>query len=121
MNRALPISIIVMSASIGACGGTMNQYEKANVEIILAQQLSSGNTEVMYRPMLDSVYYCPGVRIRQDDGREKVSFVRCGIKDKCLVDVVAEKKDQGIWRIVIPSSLEKIDLVFSDGEDRLVK
>lgn len=99
----------------------MKQYEKANIEILSVQQLLSGNTEILYQPILDSMYYCPGASIRQDTGRQKVSFIRCGIKEKCNVDVIAENVGQGKLKIVIPSAPESIDLIFSDGEVRLPK
>ena len=99
----------------------MKQYKKGNVEILSVQQLPSGSTEILYRPILETMYYCPGASRRQDGGREKVVFVRCGINEKCPVDVVAEKISQGQWKIVIPSEQDSIDLVFSDGEIRLQK
>lgn len=99
----------------------MKQYDKANVEIISAKQLAPGKTEILYQPILDSMYYCPGATIRQVFGREKITFVRCGINENCAVDVAAENTGNGRFRIIIPSSLETIDLVFSDGEDRLAK
>ena len=110
-----------MSASIGACGDAMKQFDRANVEIVSAQQLPSGSTEIQFQPILESMYYCPGANLRPDAGREKVSLVRCGIKERCTVDVVAEKADQGKYRIVIPSTPASIDMVFNDGEDRLAK
>lgn len=99
----------------------MKQYEQANIEILFVQHLSSGSTEILFRPILDSLYYCPGVSIRQDSSRQKISFVRCGIKEKCDVDAVAEKMDQGKLKVVVPSVPESIDMVFRDGEVRLPK
>ena len=115
----IAISVLVMSISISACGGVMKQYKKENVEILSVQQLSSGSTEILYQPTLETMHYCPGANHRQDGGREKVVFVRCDINEKCPVDVVAEKISQGQWKIVIPSKQDSIDLVFSDGEVRL--
>ena len=97
----------------------MKQYKKADVDIISVQQLSSGKTEILYQPILDSLYYCPGAIVGQDAGRQKVSFIRCGIKEECAVDVIAQKSDRGQLKIVLPSAPESIDLVFSDGEVRL--
>jgi len=116
MKTSVQMFLLAMSVSVGACGGGMKQYEKANVEILSVQRLSSGSTEILYKPILESMYYCPGANLRQDGGREKVTLVRCGIHEKCSVDVIAETGAQGQWKVVIPSGQATIDLVFSDGE-----
>jgi hypothetical protein len=93
----------------------MKQYQKENIEILSIQQLPSGSTEIQYKPILESMYYCPGASIYEEGGRQKISLVRCGIKEKCNIDAIAEKLDQGIMKIVVPSTPESIDFVFSDG------
>lgn len=114
-------AMLLLNISLSACGEIMKQYEQANIEILSVQHLSSGSTEILYRPILDSLYYCPGVSIRQDSGRQKISFVRCGIKEKCYVDVIAEKVGQGKLKVIVPSVPESIDMVFRDGEVRFPK
>lgn len=121
MTRFVAALILGTSVSLGACGGDMKQYKKADVDIISVQQLPSGQTEILYQPILDSLYYSPGATVREDAGRQKVSFVRCGIKKDCAVDVIAQESERGQVKIVLPSPPENIDLVFSDGEVRLPK
>ena len=102
-----------------ACGETMKQYKKDEVEIISVQQNISGGTEILYRPMLDSMYYCPGITIHNDNQRNKISFVRCGLKEKCQVDVLAENVGLGQWRVIVPFMPARIGFTFSDGETSL--
>lgn len=97
----------------------MKQYEKSNVEILSVDGSFTGKTEIKYRPILESMYYCPGASLRHEGNREKVTLVRCKINEKCPVDVIAEKLVQGEFKLVILSSSDLIDLVFSDGEIQL--
>lgn len=99
----------------------MKLYERENIEILSVHKFPFGSSEIQFRPIVGSIYYCPGANVGEDAGRRKVSFVRCGINEKCSVDAVAEMLDQGKLRVVIPSAPENIDLVFSDGVDRLAK
>jgi len=119
MKKLAIIVGLLLFLSICACGGTVKQYEKSNVEILSIQSSLTGKTELIYQPILDSMYYCPGATIRREGDRQKVSFVRCEIKEKCTVDLKAEMIAQGQWKIVILDSPDKIDLVFSDGEIQL--
>jgi hypothetical protein len=111
---------LVLSLSICACGGTVKQYDKSNVEIISVDGSLAEKTQITYQPTLDSMYYCPGANIRHETGRQKVSFVRCKINNECPVDVIAEKLGQGQWKLVISSVPDQIDLVFRDGEIQLL-
>ncbi len=97
----------------------MKQYEKSEVAIISVDRSSAGETQVTYQPILDSMYYCPGANVRQEGGRQKVSFVRCQIDRACPVDVIAEKLGRGQLRVAIPIAAEEIDVVFRDGEMQL--
>jgi hypothetical protein len=112
---------LFVSLLITACGGTMKQYEKSNVEILSVEEPLDGKTEIVYRPILDSMYYCPGAHIRHEGERQKVSFIRCQISEKCPADVIAEKLAQNQWKLVVSSEADKIDLVFSDGEIQLLQ
>ncbi len=121
MQKTILTLLLSLSPALAACGAAMKQYEKSDIEILSVQRLPSGSTEILYRPILDSLYYCPGVRLRQDAGRQKISFVRCGIKEKCEVDVRAERVDRGAFKLLIPFVPENIDMVFGDGETHLPK
>lgn len=50
------------------------------------------------------------------DGRKKLQFVRCGIKEKCPVDVAGKHLGEQIWQITLQDSPQAIDVVFADGE-----
>ncbi len=116
MKKIFNLLLLLLSISIAACGGVMKQYKKTNVEILSVRQLPIKTTEIVYKPMLESMYYSPGANHRQENGRTKVTLVRCKIDKKCPVDVVAKNAGQGQWKIIIPSEQNNIDLIFSDGE-----
>lgn len=121
MQKTIVTLLFSVFPALAACGATMKQYDKSDVEILSVRQLPSGGTEILYRPILDSLYYCPGARLRQDAGRQKISFVRCGIKEKCEIDVRAERVDKGAFKLLVPFLPENIDMVFGDGEAPLRK
>lgn len=118
--RTLP-AILMMTISLSACEDTMKQYKKENLNIVSVEQHSTGDTEILYQVILDSMYYCPGVTLRSHSDRQEISFVRCGIDKKCHVDVRAEQAGPGQWKIRIPAPAANISLIFSDGEMRLKK
>lgn len=112
------IGCMIVVPSSG-CGETMNEYSQSQIEILSVNEVSPASTEVTYQPMLESMYYCPGAKVRQEGGRTKISFVRCKIKASCSVDVNAEKLDDGEWKVIIPAEPKRIDVVFRDAERRL--
>ena len=94
----------------------METYDSSSVELISVNVSAAGKTEILYRPMLDSLYYCPGARIRHEADRQKLSLVRCKINDTCTVDVPAENLGQGQWKLTLAEAPESVDLVFRDRE-----
>ncbi len=94
----------------------MNSYAKEDIEIISASAGLGNTTEVTYRPILDTIYFCPGATVKVAAERTKVSFVRCALKEKCAVDASAERLSDGKWKITILAPLAKIDLLFRNGE-----
>jgi hypothetical protein len=99
----------------------MKQYNKSEIDIISKKTSSAGGTEIVYRPILDSLYYCPGVTIRSSTDRTGISFVRCGIKDKCKADISSENIGAGQFKVVVPFSPSQVDLVFGDVEEKLLR
>lgn len=99
----------------------MKDYRRSDVTIVSASAEPEGGTRIVYRPVLDSLYYCPGVRWSHEQSVWKVWFVRCGIKDRCSVDAKAERGDHGQWSVRVPASAVNVTLVFSDGELPLLR
>ncbi len=120
MNRLSIIIVISSMMAISSCGQAMDQYKLSDVEILSVVQEKDGAIKVTYRPMLESVHYSPGANIGLSDGRQKLQFIRCGIKEKCAVALPAKNIGEGTLVLTVPGGLHSIDAVFSDGEKKLL-
>lgn len=119
MKKWFAILVATLPLMITACRDTTMQYKKSQVEILSVSTTANKTTVIAYRPMLDSLYFCAGANLQQQGDRTKIAFVRCKISESCKPDLVAEKLAQGEMKISISSPVDKIDLVFSDGETTL--
>lgn len=118
MRRTTLAIALFFPLSIAACGDTMNRYTKAEVEILSISRTTLDSTEIVYRPILDTLYHCPGANTHNDAGRRKISFARCKIGEPCAVDIKAEKLPPNQWKIIVHAPRDTIDLIFRDGEVR---
>lgn len=80
-----------------------------------------GGTDIIYRPILDSLYHCPGITIREKAERKKIIFVRCSIDNKCPTDIPSENIGAGQFKVAVPFTASKIDVIFEDGETKLLR
>lgn len=97
----------------------MTHYKQAEIEIISVNRTASTRIEIKYRPMLETLHYSPGANANSQDGRLKLQFVRCGIKDKCAVEHPGKNIGVQIWQISLPDSAQPIDVLFADGEKNI--
>ena len=92
----------------------MNDYLEREVALISTVAAGPGTTRIQYRPMLDSLYYCPGAKIKASAERTKVSLVRCGLKERCAVDARSVNAGDGSMTLDIPAPADKIDIVMRE-------
>lgn len=119
MRKILAMSMLFyLSLFLAACGETMS-YQTSAIDIVNVDSSKSNVTEIIYQPLLESMYYCPGVTLKVSGTRVKVAFVRCEIGQECKVDVKAEDLKGGHWKVSVVHPINEIDLKFSDGEKRL--
>lgn len=109
---------LILTPLAAVCAETIDHYKKADIGIITVQPLASNTTKLVYQPLLESLFYCPGAVGERQDGREKITLVRCSIHERCAVDFPAKAVERG-FELVLPAAPRDIDLVFSDGEVRL--
>ena len=115
MNCMQSIPMLFIAVSTAACGDNVKLYQKSDVEIVESFK-SADLTIIVYRPVLESMYYCPGINTKIFESRTKVSFVRCAISAKCQVDIVAKDLGQDRLQVAISDAPDKIDLIYKDGE-----
>lgn len=94
----------------------MNDYLAREVTLISTVAAGPGATRIQYRPILDSLYYCPGAKIKASAERLKVTLVRRGLKERCAVDARSVNAGDGSMTLEIPGAADRIDLVFRDRE-----
>jgi len=58
--------------------------------------IAENKIELRYTPLMESLYYSPGVDIQQADDFVIISIKRCNINDDCAVDVSVEQSAEQI-------------------------
>lgn len=96
LGRAAPVLVALFMAAMPAlllssCKETsMNHYEAEQISGLTVEPLDENRAVVRFSPLLETLYYCPGVTLAESDGTLLLTFVRCGIDQQCEVDIAAE-------------------------------
>jgi len=83
------MSILVIFALTG-CVGENKNYSLANLSE-LNYTIVENKIELRYTPLMESLYYSPGVDVEQGDDFVIISIKRCNINDNCDVDVSTDQ------------------------------
>lgn len=113
------VTIPILSLLVLSCGTPMTTYNKSDIQILAVNKLSNGTTELVVQPKLETLYFFPGVQINKVGERNKLKFLRCGIKDKCQVDQKSELAGGGSYKVMLSGDAEDFDLDFAEGESAL--
>lgn len=64
---------------------------------------------------MESVYYSPGVNLRQEGGYTYLDIVRCKIDDQCPVQFASEYQEDGSQKVTVRSDVDAAH-IFVEGE-----
>lgn len=103
----------LLGLSLTACGDNMNAYRLDQISMLTAAKRGADRLEISYRPLSESLYFSPGISLRQRADHLEVMFVRCPIKDKCAVSHAAQRGAEGVLSVSIP--LPTVPVRASDG------
>jgi hypothetical protein len=85
------VNILVIFLLTGCVGDNKNMnYSLAELSA-LNYTITENKIELRYTPLMESLYYSPGVDIQQADDFVIISIKRCNINDDCAVDVSVEQ------------------------------
>lgn len=80
--------------------GCIGDNKKMNYSIAelseLGYTITENKIELRYTPLMESLYYSPGVDIQQADDFVIISIKRCNINDDCAVDVLVEQSAEQV-------------------------
>jgi hypothetical protein len=101
-RRTLFAVAALLGISLAACGDKMNAYRLDQINMLTAAQRGADRLEISYRPLSESLYFSPGISLREHSDHLEVMFVRCPIKDKCSVSHAAQSGADGVLSVLIP-------------------
>ncbi|MCP5021561.1 MAG: hypothetical protein GY930_07265 [bacterium] len=96
-------------------------YSSDRVEI-LGESISDHGVELSFRPLAESMYYCPGANFTLNGSTIHFELVRAKVGDQSPVDVPAVSEEGGRLSVTFPfpgASWQKgdiVELVDSDGK-----
>lgn len=91
MKGTALLTLLVNSVVLVECSPERVRYGSQEVHILSVEVDSTGTT-LSYLPILETMFFCPGVDTSTFDTGQSigVTFVRCGSSESCLCDYKAE-------------------------------
>jgi len=92
VNKLIKTLLIFIVFSISGCteGRTKMNYKTTDISDI-SYKITENELELNYTPMMESLYYSPGIDLLESEGEIIIHIRRCSIKSKCEVDAKAEQ------------------------------
>jgi len=103
---------------VTSCGAKdMKTYQEDQIQAVYIKEMADGRSILTVMPMLETLYFCPGVIIREEDDAMLVGLVRCRINTKCPVDIVAtpDSASPGNYNIALPSTDKPVKIDYHSG------
>lgn len=87
---------------IAGCGGEIQINGKINMDSYKYNQITIENLteeknklKIEYYTLLETLYFCPGIKIEENKNEIYLNFIRCSIKKTCQVDIESIKDKSG--------------------------
>lgn len=119
-------ALLTFFLSLLICGGMAmvgakkkGANNKGQIDLEQIERGDDGSIRIVFRPMAESVWYCPGVETKEHPKGTEVVFVRQSIWDKSKVSHPAkpfEGGKEGLKVVTIPSKGEAIHLKKARGQ-----
>ncbi|WP_125931822.1 hypothetical protein [Thiosocius teredinicola] len=104
-------SVLAILALLGGQLVTAGTYDKARIHDVAINPQPDGSTVITAKPILETLYWCPGAVLQETDTTISVSLVRCWYKSTCDVDIeaVTDPAAPGVVKIVVPPSDKRVE------------
>ena len=95
----------------------MDTYQEDQINELSVTKTDDGSLLVTVIPMLETLYACPGVLIKEENDAIMIEFVRCNINTTCHVDAeaAADSNNPGSYKITLPDKGKPIKINYSTG------
>ena len=104
----------------GSCEShEMDTYNLDQTKIISVESVDENTIKVLFNPMLETLYYCPGVNVSEKDNSINISFVRCPINKKCPVSLQAQQSENGNYYVLVKNNGKSV-VVQSTTEEKKI-
>ena len=89
------IYIYLLLLTLLSCKESDMIYNLDKVTIVNVEQ-NENIVKVSYRPLMETLFFCPGVLINKTADNIEISFVRCKIKSDCPVTLKSQQGEEGV-------------------------
>jgi len=117
MKKAI---LILLAALSTGCFGTSKEadmkYDVIDIDS-LSYEASEGALKLKYKVLMESLYFSPGINLREEGGKVYLDIVRCRIDDKCAVDFDAEYDDEGASLVTLSTDVSVDDMYVSGAKE----
>ncbi len=100
---------------VSACEAQyMDVYQESQIEQFTVERADGEILILTITPILETAYFCSGVKAVESDDQIKVSVVRCRLNAECSVDAVAmpDPLNAGSYKVTLPDKGKLIKLIF---------
>jgi hypothetical protein len=117
---------LLITLSVVGCGEKTETNGKKNMDSYTHNQVTIENItqeedklKIKYYTFLETLYYCPGVKIEDDEDSISLRFIRCSIKDTCQVDLEPIKDKSGNKFLTINNKEKKVFMKDESGRHKI--
>ncbi len=111
------ILFIIAILLLISCEDNMNTYQKDQINDISIAETADGSLKLTIMPILETLYACPGILLKEENDAVMVEFVRCHINSNCRVDVKATTNPDspGSYNIILSNTEKPIKIKYLSG------
>jgi hypothetical protein len=113
----LLIGLLCLTIFTGCVEGSNKMNYKINNISDITYKIEGAILELSYSPLVESLYYSPGVTYNIIDDKMVIKIIRCGINDDCKVDVKAMQGQTNLVKIEIGELLDPNNIYINEIKD----
>jgi hypothetical protein len=117
--------IILISINIIGCKEATN-IEKQKMDNYQYKQITIKNIteegdklKIEYSTLLETLYFCPGVKLEEQGNKIFLIFIRCSIKKNCDIDIKAERNTSGKETLILDNNGKNIFIKDISGQYKI--
>lgn len=97
----------------------MDVYKSDQINFINIDAIDKKTVRITYSPMLETLYFSPGLNVKEASDMIQLSFIRCPIKEKCKVTHIIQPNSNGNYIIEVEHNEKPIYMSFDKERVKL--